>query len=57
MLDKIKKNKLCIFVIIPLLTIIMIITTKIVMGKELIVDKIAHNILVNQLRIIIPNYH
>ena len=50
MLKKIKNNKLLIYMIIPFLTIITIITSKIINGKELIIDKIAYNILVEQLR-------
>lgn len=50
MLKKIKNNKQLIYTIIPFITIITIITSKIIIGKELIIDKFAHNILVKQLR-------
>lgn len=50
MLKKIKNNKLLIYTIIPFFTIILIITNKIIIGKELIIDKIAHDIFIEQLR-------
>ena len=50
MVNKIKNNKLLIYMIIPFLTIIIIITSKIVAGQELFIDKLAHTILVEQLR-------
>jgi undecaprenyl-diphosphatase len=50
MLNKLKNNRLFIFMIIPFLTLILIITGKIINGKELIIDKIAYNILVEKLR-------
>lgn len=50
MLQKLKNNKQLIYSIIPLTTIIIIITSKIITGKELIMDKFAHDILVKQLR-------
>ena len=50
MLQKLKNNKQLIYSIIPFTTIIIIITSKIITGKELIMDKFAHDILVKQLR-------
>lgn len=50
MLNKIKNNKLLILIIIPFFTIIIIITSKIINGKELFIDKLAYNILVEELR-------
>lgn len=45
-----KNNKLLLITIMLFLTIIIIITSKIMVGKELIIDKYAHNILVEGLR-------
>ena len=50
MLEKNKKNKLFIYLMFLLSIIIIIITSKIVAGKELIMDKIAYEIIVEQLR-------
>ena len=50
MLEKIKNNKLLIYIAIPFLTIIVIITNKIIGGSELFIDKLAYNILVENLR-------
>ena len=50
MLEKIKNNKILIYITIPFILIITIITSKIINGKELIIDKFAYNILVEQLR-------
>lgn len=50
MIEKIKNNKPLIYTIIPLLIIITIITSKIISGKELFIDKMAYNIIVEQLR-------
>ena len=50
MLTKIKNNKLLIYMMLPFLLIITIITAKIVTQKELIMDKLAYTILVEQLR-------
>ena len=50
MLEKIKNNKILIYTIIPFFTIIIIITAKITSGKELYIDKLAHNIIVESFR-------
>lgn len=50
MLEKIKNNKLLIYIAIPILTIITIITSRVIVGEELFIDKLAHNILVEDLR-------
>ena len=50
MSEKIKNNKFIIYTIIPFLTIIIIITAKIISGKELYIDKLAHNIIVETFR-------
>ena len=50
MKDKIKNNKLLLYMILPLLTIIIIITSKVITKKELLIDNLAHSILVEQLR-------
>lgn len=50
MLEKIKKNKLLLLMMLPFLTIIIIISSKIINGKELFIDKFAYDILVAQLR-------
>ena len=50
MLEKIKNNKLLIYIAIPFLTIIVIITNKIIGGSELFIDKLAYTILVENLR-------
>lgn len=50
MLKKLKTNKLELYTIIPFLTIILIITIKIIKGKELLIDKLGHKLLVEYLR-------
>lgn len=50
MKEKIKNNKYVIILLIILLPIIFIITSKVVMNKELIIDKIAYNIILEKLR-------
>lgn len=50
MLIKIKNNKTLIYMILPLIIMISIITTKVITQKELFIDKLAHNILIEQLR-------
>ena len=50
MLTKIKNNKSLIYLTLPFLIIITIITTKIITKKELFIDKLAHDILIEQLR-------
>lgn len=50
MKELIKRNKLLISIIIPFFIIIIIISSKIITGKELFIDKLAYNILVEQLR-------
>ena len=50
MLDKIKNNKLLIYITIPFITIITIITSIIVLGNELFIDKLAYDLIVEQLR-------
>ena len=50
MITKIKNNKLLIYMLLPFLIIITLITGKIVTQKELIIDKLAYDILVEQLR-------
>lgn len=50
MLTKIKSNKQLIYMIIPFLIIILIITSKIILQKELFIDKLAYDIIVEKLR-------
>lgn len=50
MIKKIKNNKLLLALILPFLILIIVVTAKIVSGKELLMDKIAYNILVENLR-------
>lgn len=50
MLEKIKNNKLLIYISIPILAIITIITSRVIEGEELFIDKLAHDILVKSLR-------
>lgn len=50
MLTKIKNNKNYIYVAIPFLLIICIITSKILTNQELFIDQLAYNILVENLR-------
>lgn len=50
MITKIKNNKLLIAMILPFLIIILNITVKIIMKEELLIDKLAYNILVEKLR-------
>lgn len=50
MINKIKNNKTLIYMMLPFLIIITLITSKIITGKELVIDKIAHDVLVKQLR-------
>ena len=50
MITKIKNNKLLIAMILPFLIIILNITAKIIMKEELLIDKLAYNILVEKLR-------
>lgn len=50
MIQKIKNNKLLVLISVLLLIVIIIITSKIILNKELIIDKIAHDILVKKLR-------
>ena len=50
MLTKIKNNKSLIYLTLPFLIIITIITAKIITKKELFIDKLAHDILIEQLR-------
>lgn len=50
MKEKIKNNKYTIILVTILLLIIFIITSKVVMDKELFIDKIAYNIIVEKLR-------
>lgn len=50
MLEKIKKHKELLYMILPLLIIITIITSKIITKKELFIDKLAHDIFIEKLR-------
>lgn len=50
MLEKIKNNKLLIYISLPILIIITVITNRVIGGKELFIDKLAHDILVESLR-------
>ena len=50
MLEKIKNNKILLLIIILLLIVITLITKKIATKQELIMDKIAYDILVTRLR-------
>ena len=50
MYQKIKNNKLLVLISLLLLTVIAIITRKIALKEELIMDKLAYNILVTKLR-------
>lgn len=50
MIKKIKTNKILIYMMLPLLIIITLITSKIMTGRELYIDKLAYDVLVKQLR-------
>lgn len=50
MLSKIKNNRNLIYIIIPSIIIIILITLKIMTKEELFIDKLAYNILVTKLR-------
>lgn len=50
MFEKIKNNKLLIYISLPIFIIMTIITGKVIVGKELFIDKLAHDILVESLR-------
>lgn len=50
MLEKLKNNQLLIYITTLLIIVVTIIITKILTKQELIIDKIAYNILVEQLR-------
>ena len=50
LLEKIKNNKRLLWVSLPFFILVIILATKIVYGKELIIDKFAYDILVKQMR-------
>jgi len=50
MITKIKNNKLLIYMMLPFFIIVTLITAKLLTQKELLMDKIAYNLLVEQLR-------
>lgn len=50
MFEKIKNNKNLIYIIIPSIIVIVLITLKIITKEELIIDKLAYNVLVTKLR-------
>ena len=50
LIEKIKNNKRLIFISLPFLVLISILAIKINYGQELIIDKLAYDILVKQLR-------
>ena len=49
-ITKIKNNKYIIYISIPLLLIILLITSKVIVGKELYIDKLAYQIFIEKLR-------
>lgn len=49
-ITKIKNNKYILYISIPLLLIILLITSKVIVGKELYIDKLAYQIFIEKLR-------
>ena len=49
-ITKIKNNKYIIYISIPLLLIILLITSKVIAGRELYIDKLAYQIFIEKLR-------
>ena len=49
-ITKIKNNKYIIYISIPLLLIILLITSKVIVGKELYIDKLAYHLFIEKLR-------
>lgn len=49
-INKIKNNKYILYISIPLLLVIFLITTKVMVGKELYIDKLAYHFLIEKLR-------
>ena len=49
-ITKIKNNKYILYISIPLLLIILLITSKVIAGKELYIDKLAYQIFIEKLR-------
>lgn len=47
---KIKNNRYIIYISIPLLLIILLITSKVIVGKELYIDKLAYHLFIEKLR-------
>ena len=47
---KIKNNRYIIYISIPLLLIILLITSKVIAGKELYIDKLAYHLFIEKLR-------
>ena len=49
-INKIKNNKYILYISIPLLLVIFLITTKVMVGKELYIDKLAYHFFIEKLR-------
>ena len=49
-ITKIKNNKYIIYISIPLLLIILLITSKVIAGRELYIDKLAYHLFIEKLR-------
>lgn len=49
-ITKIKNNKYILYISIPLLLIILLITSKVIVGKELYIDKLAYHLFIEKLR-------
>ncbi len=49
-IKKIKNNKYILYISIPLLLVILLITTKVMVGKELYIDKLAYHFFIEKLR-------
>ena len=49
-ITKIKNNRYIIYISIPLLLIILLITSKVIVGKELYIDKLAYHLFIEKLR-------
>ena len=49
-ITKIKNNRYIIYISIPLLLIMLLITSKVIVGKELYIDKLAYHLFIEKLR-------
>lgn len=49
-ITKIKNNKYILYISIPLLLVILLITSKVIVGKELYIDKLAYHLFIEKLR-------